>query len=415
MQKILSQSQNKLQAFPLAEGIRAQPLGILPKDWPVTERAASSSCPSNVNKKNSAANSPSQARMLRYVRQSAAKRLLPNNRVSWCLRRTEKDQCVAVLKNRATGVAHYGGLLACARIWECPVCAAKIANRRREELVNATSQHRANGGGLLLVTYTFAHERTDDLNDQMKRLKKAWNAVKASREYKAIKAAHGLIGTVRALEITHGVNGWHPHFHEIWFLDASVKDHVATIAAIKTRLYEVWRYQCVRHGLGEPSETHGLDVRDGTHAAKYASKWGIEDELTKISSKKGRAGSRSPFQLLDSYIDGDKQAGALFAEYVLAFKNARQLSWSKGLKKLFAVIEKDDQQTADEEKSVSDVLGIFTMEQWAFILRYRGGGSFDLRSAFLQAAELDGWSGVLVFLDSLGFQSNQDKFPVRYV
>lgn len=28
-------------------------------------------------------------------------------------------------------------------------------------------------------------------------------------------------GLIRALELTHGANGWHSHTHELWFFDAN--------------------------------------------------------------------------------------------------------------------------------------------------------------------------------------------------
>ncbi|MFY0026513.1 rolling circle replication protein, Rep63 protein, partial [Acinetobacter baumannii] len=82
----------------------------------------------------------------------------------------------------------------------------------------------------------------------------------------------------------------------------------------------------------------GLDLRDGTYADQYVSKWGIESELTKGHVKKGRNGGFTPFDLLQlsmySETVFEKYCGKLFQEFAIAMKGARQLVWSRGLKAL---------------------------------------------------------------------------------
>ena len=41
-----------------------------------------------------------------------------------------------------------------------------------------------------------------------------------------------------------------------------------------------WQDACIKAGLKAPDLIHGVDVRNGTYAAKYVSKWGLE-EVTK--------------------------------------------------------------------------------------------------------------------------------------
>ena len=66
------------------------------------------------------------------------------------------------------------------------------------------------------------------------------------------------------------------------------------ICPIEIFFAELWIKSCVRAGLNAPSMTHGLDLRDGTYADQYVSKWGIESELTKGHVKKGRNGGFTP-------------------------------------------------------------------------------------------------------------------------
>ena len=104
----------------------------------------------------------------------------------------------------------------------------------------------------------------------------------------------GHIGQVRALEVTHGRkssrnNGWHPHFHILQFCqvngsEADRKDWTA-------RLYMRWAAYCQKAGLGCPAmPTASLD--SGDKAAQYVTKWGLEDEMTKGHTKKGKAGGK---------------------------------------------------------------------------------------------------------------------------
>ena len=97
------------------------------------------------------------------------------------------------------------------------------------------------------------------------------------------------------MEATYGQNGWHPHFHVLLLGYFSLDD-----LSYRDLLAELWIKSCVRAGLNAPSMTHGLDLRDGTYADQYVSKWGIESELTKGHVKKGRNGGFTPFDLLSS-------------------------------------------------------------------------------------------------------------------
>ena len=58
---------------------------------------------------------------------------------------------------------------------------------------------------------------------------------------------------------------------------------------------------------------------------RYISKWGLEDELTRGHTKKGRAGGETPFDLLRAVLADkeDRQAAALFLEFSQCFKGKR--------------------------------------------------------------------------------------------
>jgi len=207
------------------------------------------------------------------------------------------------------------------------------------------------------------------------------------------------------MEVNHGqANGWHPHMHELWFLDVTLHDY----SILRSEIFDLWLKACQRFGLGLPSEKHGIDVRGGVEAANYVAKfgtedsWGIESEMTKANIKKGRNGSRSPFQLLHDYQDGDKQSGALFVEYAEAFKGKRQLVWSRGLKVQFELDELTDDEIIAIQEDESELVISITRKQWRLV-RFAPGSltGHDARLIVLQLAENGGADSVDLYLAGL--------------
>jgi hypothetical protein len=342
-----------------------------------------------------------EGRIQRFILQSIVRKLLPKSRTNNCNRVRQGSKQIQVLKSIEHGTASYGGLQTCGSVWQCPVCAAKISERRRVEVLAAMTAWKAQGGTVNMITLTCPHQRSDDLGDLLAKQAKALNSFWKYREVKAILREMGNIGHIKALETTHGRlsewnNGWHPHYHVLTF-DGSKGCLKAFDAAQMTdwqvRLYLRWANACKLAGLGEPSYAHGLKLDDGKQAAKYMTKWGLEDEITKGHTKKAISGE-TPFDLLRALqLDpDDRQAAALFIEFATVFKGKLQLRWSKGLKARFAVEEKADDQLAEEKEDFAEVLGHLTIEQWRDVLAVEG------RGVLLSAACRGGWPAVLAYL-----------------
>ena len=93
---------------------------------------------------------------------------------------------------------------------------------------------------------------------------------------------------------------------------------------------------CTKAGLKAPDLIHGVDVQNGTYAAKYVTKWGLEHEVTKGHLKKGLNGSLTPFDLLRG-ASTNNHYKTLFKQFADVFKGKQQLVWSKGLKDLLGI------------------------------------------------------------------------------
>lgn len=348
-----------------------------------------------INAKSSAPKTMAR-RVERFALQSVARSILPKSRTAKCLRIRAFDCDVQVWKSKEHKTASYAGLQTCGSVWACPVCAAKIAERRRAELLDAMDMHKAAGGSVFLLTLTTPHQRGDVLSELLGQQGKALESFFADKSVKKVLAEMGHIGKVRALEVTHGRkgtnNGWHPHFHILLFCQINASE--ADRKDFAARLYLRWSAYCQKAGLGTPSYTHGIKLDDGTKASDYVTKWGLEDEMTKGHIKKAKAGGETPFDLLRAALADkqDKQAMALFKEFAECFKGKRQLTWSKGLKARFYLDEKTDDELANEKEDRAVLLGLLSVDEWRDVLKV------DARAAVLELAAHSGWDAVQNFL-----------------
>jgi hypothetical protein len=334
------------------------------------------------------------ARFERFALQSAVRKLLPDSRTAKCLRLRQKGRDIQVLQSKEHKTCSYKGLQTCGSVWACPVCAAKISERRRVELKSAIERHLSNGGGVYLLTLTNPHHFGDKLGELLAGQAKALSYFNGERASRKVFVAMGCIGQIRALETTHGRlrrvnNGWHPHYHIVLFAAAGLH-----LAAFQLDLGLRWIAACTKAGLKAPSLEHGIKLDPGDFAADYAAKWGLDHEMTKGHIKKAKDGE-SPFDLLRAYLaNGDKQAGALFHEFAETFKGKRQLYWSPGLKKRFQIGEMSDEELANKQDDKALLLGTITVDQWRYILKK------EARSLVLELAE-QGWEAVSRFLASV--------------
>lgn len=348
---------------------------------------------------------PMGFRAERFALQEVARSILPTSRTAKCLRIRAHGQQAQVWRSREFGITSYGGLQTCGSVWACPVCAAKIAERRRVEVVAAMAAHKAAGGCVNMLTLTTPHGRHDDLRELLAMQAKAVKAFWADKTVRRVLADMGTVGQIRALEVTHGRrsaanNGFHPHYHNLMFGGVGVDlahFNATQMQEWESRLYERWAAKCQAAGLGLPSREHGLKLHDGSQAAAYAAKWGLEHEMTKGHSKKGQKGSETPFDLLRAVLADpeDKQAAALFKEFAEVFKGKRQLHWSKGLKARFAIEEVSDEELVERLEEDAELLGILTLEQWRDVLAAKG------RAVVLCCAASGGWPAVCDYLDSI--------------
>lgn len=297
----------------------------------------------------------------------------------------------------------------CGSVWACPTCQAKIRQARADEIKQACATHldvdvdktipeRRNrkgeliepartyrAGALLFVTVTLPHDEGDALEPLWKACAKSWSLIWAGDGGIELRDDYGITGAIRALEVTHGANGWHPHLHVLLFLEAELDQ--ADVDHLETELYDRWVAGVTSFGYRQPTRRNGIDVERvgsidalGDYLTELAEGWSPNMELARLDLKAGRRGGRSPLELLASaYNAGDELALTpdvdqarrdlkLWREFEQASWRKNQLTWTPGLKRRFDVDELTDQELVDDDELASTLIEL-TIGEWLSLCR----------------------------------------------
>jgi hypothetical protein len=360
--------------------------------------------------------SPVFRRVERFALQSVSRLFLPDERVSKCLRVPTCDH-VAVKHNPVTDSYGYRNLETCASVWVCPVCQAKISEKRRAELCEGVLSWKDRGGNVLLLTLTVRHKTTDSYSKSLDGLVSAYRKFLNRRTGKSLFSIMGVQGRIRALESTYGANGWHPHFHVLLFIKDSIPADLVSLH--EKTLSDLWRSACLSSGLAA-TNSHGCTLKDGSAASQYITKWGLEEEITKSHIKKSKE-NYSPNDLLRFELGTYSgtalplqpgQARVLFRDYAYTMKGKRQLVWSDGLRDLLGLRhEKSDSELIDEVEDQEILFVRIPNSMWKVIL------SCERRAEVLESCRL-GIDNFFSYCKSiwLDYQTNkQEASPCQNV
>lgn len=298
---------------------------------------------------------------------------LKTHRVCHCLRQVQDANKGVILRHHAeTKSGSLGNLQTCASVWACPVCSAKITERRRVEVRSALDEARARSLSIVLITRTVSHYGFETMAQVLALLKKAMKRLNNGKAAQRRRERWGIVGTIRSLEVTFGANGWHPHYHELLILRPGYD-----LAALRAKYADEWSAAVQFAGGRKLSDRHGLDAVDcNARIADYVAKWGKEPdwqedrELTKSPSKLGKNAGRTPLQLLNDFVfESDFVAGRVWKEYALAMHGSHQLQWSRGLKALLGIVQKTDEEVEQEITARGADLAEIPLEEWRLICK----------------------------------------------
>lgn len=401
----------------------------------------------NKNKKRPAgALSSKEKRDLRYTTREHLRAFTSLKRVRDC-GTPMGDVGVKVLKSH-DGSRHAGfaGLETCGS-QACPVCAAKIAYKRQQEIGQVVREHIAFNGSVVMLTLTMRHNKGDSLQELWDAMSVAWKAATNGSGWRKDRSEFGVHHYVRVVEVTHGANGWHVHVHALLLGDLRLKDDVIRLD-LATRMFSRWSKKLTSLGLKAPIFAKGgADIRyinpsEGVAEtiAEYVSKSGMGvtlpeslryDDKDKISQalrdeakkdldkarkiafeiarsdlKDGKRGNRTPWQILSDYIDfSSSQDLALWINYEEVSKGRRTITWSRGLRDKYGLgAELSDEEIAAEEQGGA-------LEALIPMAEYRAGTRITPRfpALVLNAVENGGRKELDELLVQMGLQPSLDS------
>ncbi|SFO52734.1 hypothetical protein SAMN05216207_107813 [Pseudonocardia ammonioxydans] len=290
----------------------------------------------------------------------------------------------------------------------CPCCAAKVGSRRAEEIQHVVERVHAEGGSAALVTLTVRHRAGQRLAPLWDGITYAWSRVTSGRRYACEIAQFGITGWVAVVESPHGEAGWHPHRHVLVLFDTPMSQDMVT--ALAEGWWDRWSRALGRRGLDGIEHRGGLDVRvvrpDGSGGlGEYLSK--IAHEVSGSPTKRGRRGSRTPFEILaDFSATGNADDYDLWVEFEQAAQRRRTLTWGKGTRERYGLRrEQSAQEIAEEDAGGDDLLGL-PNETWQAVR--------DRAEALLAVAERDGLLGAQAWLTERGLPFTRVKARDRY-
>jgi hypothetical protein len=287
-----------------------------------------------------------------------ARALMPRERLALCGVALRYGASGVVVRRLPDGRACYSGLYRCGDFWRCPSCRVTLGIRRARQIESALRQHVDAGGSSLLATYTVPHTRDEALLVVLDRLSGTWRRY-AMGVWRDV-VGRFYVGNIRALEVVHGVNGWHPHYHVLVF----VSPGLPYLTPVAVSLAERWSRVAGAEWRADVRQV----ARDGVAAvARYLTTDGVAGASYEVASPAAKVSSgRSYTQLLYDYGRFRSSVdAALVFEYAAALHGVHHLTVSPRLRKLYDFTDPASgwSQIADE-----DVLALLNSGEWLSIL-----------------------------------------------
>jgi hypothetical protein len=272
-------------------------------------------------------------------------------RMLLCGRRPIPRKKALVVYDQATDRLYRKNLMSCNLVWSCPVCSARITGKRRAELSEVIGNWQ---GSVIMGAFTVGHHAGDPLDETKKIIDGACRSLFSGRAGQAVKRETGIVGTIQANEVTWSPeNGWHPHRHVLFVADRVLTaDELARFTDHVTQRFRGLVEK--HHGYTGDKAVHVTVGKDCNELLDYFFKWGVADELLAFQVKGSRDEKHlTPFELADRFgALGNQRDRLLFREYITVFRGSRCASYSRGLKALLGIAEKNDQALLEETETV---------------------------------------------------------------
>ncbi|ODT04195.1 MAG: hypothetical protein ABS52_05960 [Gemmatimonadetes bacterium SCN 70-22] len=249
------------------------------------------------------------------------------------------------------------GPLFCRSPHACPVCTPRLRAKAAKKLRRAVSAARARGLLVFMLTLTLRHSADDRLDFLIRLLTRAWRFLNGGADWRPLRGKGGLVGSVRALDITHGGAGWHPHLHVLLVVQPDAPKSKfgtdASLACTATAISEAW-VRSLKHALVdldlEPAEWPRY-LPQPTHGVSLEVAAGTGDYLVKSAEARagGGAGGRTVWDIMESAAAGDERDRELWKDYSQAILRQRLLPGFDRLQKVLGIFDEKDKQEPREQ------------------------------------------------------------------
>lgn len=259
--------------------------------------------------------------------------------------------------------AKFFGSTHCGNMFACPTCTARAMQKFAHQIGAGIDELKKDYFGIM-ITLTVPHlyymkqrETTDILYNTFKRFRLAakggrTNPIKTL--FKSLEIKHW----VAICEYTFGKNGWHPHFHCIFWCK---RDKASQVLDWEQKLNDWWleraKYYTLdywkKNNLHFKSEEKmtavveklfsscernaGLVIGKKNNKIReaqsgdYICGWGAESELTGLSVKTAKNDHYTPYQILQLAAQGDSYYKKVWCSFVLSVRQQpihRRVIWS---------------------------------------------------------------------------------------
>lgn len=242
-------------------------------------------------------------------------------------------------KGRFVGLNH------CNNPWICPVCTARVMSKRRTQIQIAIETLIEKNYKGMMFTFTIPHNQWYSCEDTFEILKNSMrkfqkhsgNQINAkkfcsnawTRMYRDLNFCH----YVRMAEVTFGKNGWHPHYHAIYWTKKPLNDALKFESEINQFWLKIVKQETKKQFYKTKSFKYSKQEIDGrvdeifdrlsedtsfyiskdksgeivqAMTSDYIAAWGTDSELTKQECKQAAEGHYNQFDLL-AIIAGHKR------------------------------------------------------------------------------------------------------------
>jgi hypothetical protein len=271
-----------------------------------------------------------------YALRAHLRRLAVSARVRDCGRRAITPAPTLEVRQAQSGErqAWFAGVLRCGRQHSCPVCGARRAAHRAQELTDlqradlgtamtltlesakrGPREVRLEAGAWRMLTLTLRHHRGQALAALIDQLFVAWRSTRATRSVREVFERR-VSASARALEVTWSERaGWHPHIHLMIRTSAWTDDEKRTLE---------------REWLARVPGLAGVAIAWSDTPAEYLAKLGAEVAGV---AKKAKRGHYSGWQIARAALASASFA-VLWSEYQRAMHGRRILELDERAKAL---------------------------------------------------------------------------------